>query len=105
MNDELARQLLVAIGKQNKLLDQQLQQRGEMLARWKKANAELAKKCGSAAKVLAEVYRQMLEEITEATENPEECLNSFTMHEFIDKYGPRLIHLTNMVHTFEQLGS
>jgi len=65
----------------------------------------LAKKCGAAAKVLAEAYRQFLEEITEVTENPEECLNSFRMYEFIDKYGPRLIHLTGMVQTLEQLGS
>jgi len=104
MNDELARQLLAAVEKQNKLLERQFQ-REEMLAQWKRNNPGLAKKCGSAAKVLAEAYRQLLDEITEATESPEECLNTFTMHEFIDKYGSRLIHLTSMVQTLEQLGS
>lgn len=105
MNDAIARELRTSIDKLNRLMEKQLRQREDGLRRWKQANPGLAKKCGSAAKVLAEAYRQMLEEIIEATESPEEYLNSFTMHEFIDKYGPRLIHLTNMVQTFEQLGS
>ena len=59
MNDELAHRLIAAVDKQNKLLEQQLHQRGMVLAQWKQANTGLVKKCGSAAKVLAEVYRQM----------------------------------------------
>lgn len=98
MNDELGRKLLAALEKQNKLQEQ----RDALLVQWKEANGELVKKCGKALSGLAEVYKQLLEEIADATESPNDY--AFSTGEFIDKFGPRLAHLTNMIQTFSQLG-
>ncbi len=105
MNDTTANELRDSIDKLRRLMEKQLQQREAVLTQWKKANPQLTKKCSVTAKVLVGVHQQMLDEIIHATENPDEYLNTFTMGEFVDKYGPRLAHLTSMVQLFTQLGN
>lgn len=104
MNDAAAHELRISIDKLSRLMEKQLQQREDSLRQWRKENSGLSKRCKRAVAVLSKVHSDLLEEVLEATENPEECLNTFTMHEFIDKYGPKLIHFQNMIQILAQLG-
>lgn len=103
MIDAVLKQILTALEKQNKLLEQQLQ-RNDQLTQWRKANAELSKRCHRAAMILGQAQQELLEEIVEEVEDPN-SLNGFMLHEFIDKYALRIAHLNNMMQVFMQLGT
>lgn len=110
----LLRQLLAGQAKQNKLLEDFVQQqnaaqrqRAAELGQWKEANPALAKCCRTAAEALSRVQTQFLQNLTEEVLDNEECLvdGEFMLNEFVDRYGPRLAHLNGVLQVLSQLST
>ncbi len=110
----LVRQLLVAQTRQNELLQEVVdclnagqRQRAAELSQWKEANPGLAKSCRVAADCLGKMQTEFLSSLTfEINDNFENLQDSeFLMHEFFDKYGPRVAHLNALLQTLSVLGS
>lgn len=110
----LLRQMVAAQTKQNKLLEEIVQQqnasqkqRQSELGQWKEANPELARCCRTAAETLSRVQTQFLRNLTAEVEDNEECLldGEFMLNEFVDRYGPRLAHLNGVLQVLSQLSS
>jgi len=99
-----ATELRLSIDKLSRLMGKQMRQREQALCHWRDANPQLVGRCGNAARVLDTAFNAMLEEVLELTESPEESLNQFTMHEFIERFGPRLVHFQNLIQLLMQLG-
>ncbi|MDO4586715.1 MAG: hypothetical protein Q4C95_05375 [Planctomycetia bacterium] len=110
----LLRELIIAQHRQNELLEEVVEhmsqaQRQRMieLAHWKKENPQLAKFCKSAADKLNQVQTDYItsltEEIDENIENIQE--SEYYFNEFIDRYGPRFMHLSSMLQVLAQLGN
>ncbi len=110
---ELLRQLVAGQQRQNELLAELSQQTvamhkqrvGELQA-WKEANPRLAKACRKAAESLSRVQTQFLESITDEILESEDHLleGDFMLHEFVDRFGPRLAHLNGVLQVLAQLG-
>jgi putative heme iron utilization protein len=109
---ELLRQLVAGQQRQNELLAELTQftagmhkQRAAELQQWKDANPRLAKACRKAAETLNQVQTQFLESITEEiSENGEHLVEGdFMLHEFVDRFGPRLAHLNGVLQVLAQL--
>ena len=110
----LLRELLKGQEKQNKLLEDLIdqvgavqRQRASELGQWRDANPELARRCRGAANALAKVQTQYLENLTEeVSENSEYLMDGeFMLTEFIDRFGPRLAHLNGVMQILSQLSS
>ena len=110
----LVRQLLVAQNRQNELLQEVVdclsagqRQRAAELSQWKDANPGLAKSCRVAADNLGRIQTEFLSSLTfEINDNFENLQDSeYFMHEFFDKYGPRIAHLNALMQTLSVLGS
>ena len=110
----LLRQLLAGQEKQNKLLEDFVQQqnaaqrqRATELGQWKEANPGLAKCCRTAAETLSRVQTKFLENLTEEVLENEECLldGEFMLNEFVDRFGPRLAHLNGVLQVLSQLST
>ena len=110
----LVRQLLVAQTRQNELLQEVVdclsagqRQRAAELSQWKDANPGLAKSCRVAADCLGKIQTEFIStlafEISDNCENLQE--SEYFMHEFFDKYGPRIAHLNALMQTLSVLGS
>lgn len=104
MTDASANELRLSIDKLACLLEKQATQRTDVLQQWQKANPQRAARCKKAAVVLSDAYNELIDEILEAAEDRDACLNPFTMHEFLDKYGPKIAHFGNMIQILSQLG-
>lgn len=109
---ELLRQLVAGQQRQNELLAELTQntvgmqkQRAAELQQWKDANPALAKACRRAAETLNQVQTRFLESITEeVSENGEHLIDGeFMLHEFVDRFGPRLAHLNGVLQVLAQL--
>ena len=109
---ELLRQLVAGQQRQNELLAELTQftagmhkQRAAELQQWKEANPGLAKACRRAAETLNRVQGRFLETITEEVADNEEHLidGDFMLHEFVDRFGPRLAHLNGVLQVLAQL--
>lgn len=109
---ELLRQLVAGQQRQNELLAELTQlsvgmhkQRAAELQNWKDANPALAKACRRAAETLNLVQTRFLESITEEVEENQEHLadGDFMLHEFVDRFGPRLAHLNGVLQVLSQL--
>jgi len=109
---ELLRQLVAGQQRQNELLAELTQlsvgmhkQRAAELQQWKDANPALAKACRRAAETLNLVQTRFLESITEEVEENQEHLadGDFMLHEFVDRFGPRLAHLNGVLQVLSQL--
>jgi len=109
---ELLRQLVAGQQRQNELLAELTQftagaqkQRAAELQQWKDANPRLAKACRRAAETLNRVQTQFLESITEEIDENGEHLTDgdFMLHEFVDRFGPRLAHLNGVLQVLAQL--
>lgn len=109
---ELLRQLVAGQQRQNELLAELTQftagmhkQRAAELQQWKDANPRLAKACRRAAETLNRVQTQFLESITEEIDENGEHLadGDFMLHEFVDRFGPRLAHLNGVLQVLAQL--
>jgi hypothetical protein len=110
----LLRELLVGQQRQNKLLEELLQQgaaaqkqRANELQQWKDANPQLARACRRAAETLSRVQTKFLENMTVEVADQEEPLldGEFMLNEFVDRFGPRLAHLNGVLQVLAQLGS
>ncbi|GIW90689.1 MAG: hypothetical protein KatS3mg109_1121 [Pirellulaceae bacterium] len=110
----LLKQILAAQERQNQLLAELNQhltlahrQRLQELALWKDAHPDVARYCRMAAEALSRVQTQFLKSMAvEAIENEEHLADGdFMLHEFVDRYGPRLAHLNALLQVFSQLGS
>ena len=110
----ILRQLLAGQEKQNKLLEEFVQQqnatqrqRAAELGQWKEANPALAKCCRTAAETLSRVQTRFLESLTEEVLENEECLldGEFMLNEFVDRFGPRLAHLNGVLQVLSQLST
>jgi len=109
----LLRDMLAALDRQNELLEgmlnhmlSQQRQREIELRKWRNHYPQLARRCRSAADVLGKVHAEFLDSITrEIDENAEDLQDGeFTLAEFVDRFGPRLAHLTGLLHILSQLG-
>lgn len=112
--NQLLRSILQALDRQNELMEELItqvssvqRQRAQELAQWKEANPQLAKSCRGAAEALAKVQTEFLTTLaTEINDNPEALVDGeFMLHEFIDRYGPRLAHLNGVLQVLAQLGN
>lgn len=110
---ELLRQLVASQQRQNELLAELTQatlgmhkQRAAEIQQWKEANPQLARACRRAAESLSRVQTQFLESITDdVLENEEHLLDGeFMLHEFVDRFGPRMAHLNGVLQVLAQLG-
>jgi hypothetical protein len=112
--NQLLSNILQALDRQNELMEELIaqvsssqRQRASELAQWKEANPRLAKHCRSASEALAKVQTEFLATLaTEINENPDALMDGdFMLHEFIDRYGPRLAHLNGVLQVLAQLGT
>jgi hypothetical protein len=113
-HNQLLRNILQALDRQNELMEELItqvssvqRQRAQELAQWKEANPRLAKNCRAASEALAKVQTEFLATLaTEINDNPEALIDGeFMLHEFIDRYGPRLAHLNGVLQVLAQLGA
>lgn len=111
---DLLLQLISAQTEQNRLLEKILfqlsasqRQRNLELAKWKQANPELANSCKIAAEHLAQIQTKILTNL--AYEIDDNCMNlednEYTLSDFFEKYGPKLIHLNTLLQTLGALGN
>lgn len=110
---ELLRQLVASQQRQNELLAELTQatvgmhkQRAAEIQQWKDANPKLARACRQAAESLSRVQTQFLQSVTEdVLENEDHLLDGdFMLHEFVDRFGPRMAHLNGVLQVLAQLG-
>ena len=108
----LLRHLVLGQERQNKLLEELIQQahvtqrqRAQELGQWKAANPGLARKCKVAAETLSRVQNEFLHRLTEEIADNEDGLleGEFMLSEFVDRYGPRLAHLNGVLQALAQL--
>ena len=111
---QLLREILAAQDRQNELMEELInqigaaqRQRNAELGQWKQANPRLAKNCRMAAEVLGKVQTEFLDSLTvEINENADDLMDGeFVLNEFVDRFGPRLAHLTGVLQVLSQLGS
>lgn len=109
---ELLRQLVAGQQRQNELLAELAQattgmqkQRAVEIQQWRDANPALSRACRAAAESLGRVQTQFLESITqEVIENEEHLVDGdFMLHEFVDRFGPRMAHLNGVLQVLAQL--
>jgi hypothetical protein len=111
---ELLREMLHAQDKTNELLEELLtsmatvqKQRASELNQWRNAHPALAEACGDAAEALSRVQVEFLNRMTDEINDTCEDLveGDFMLHEFIDRFGPRLAHLNGVIQVLSQLSS
>jgi hypothetical protein len=107
------REILVALDRQNELLEelvtntsQHQRQRENELKKWRQENPHLAKNCRTAVNSLSQIHAGLLESMTnDINADADDMLEGdYALNEFVDRYGPRLAHLTGMLHILSQLG-
>ena len=110
----LMREMLSAQDRQNELLEELVEQNVAMqrqrvaeLATWKNANPELAYFCKKAAERLGRIQTDYLNSITEEVQNNFESIrdSEFMFNDFIDRFGPRFVHLNGILQVLVQLGN
>ncbi len=108
----LLRQLATGQDRQNKLLEQILQQtnavyrrRQAELGQWRQDNRPLAQRCKRAAETLSRVQNEFLERLTNEIADSEDSLldGDFMLYEFVDQFGPRLAQLNGVLQVLSQL--
>lgn len=110
----LLHQLVIGQDRQNELMEEMLdqmqnsqRQRANELNQWKDANPILARRCRAAAEALSQVQTEFLQTLTsEVNSSYEDMMDSdFVMHEFVDRFGPRLAHLNGVLQLLSQLSA
>lgn len=111
---DLLRALLASQNRQNELLQEMInqfgagqRQRAMELAKWKQANPHLAWSCRNAAEKLSKIQTDFLAGFAdEVGDNFENLLDSeYCISDFLDRYGPRFVHLTAILQILSQLAS
>ena len=113
INDAQTRQtqlLEAAVERLNVLANQSAlaqQQKAMELQKWQNENPLLTDECRDAMEALGKIHSGFLESFTEElSQKKDEMLqNDFAFADFIDKYGPRLIHLNSMLQFLAHLGA
>lgn len=82
-----------------------LTQQQTQLENWKRANPELSQDCKRASEVLGKAQSEYLQGLTEQVLEDGEDMDSWTLQEFIDKYGQRLAQFNGMLAYLAQLGA
>lgn len=95
--------LALAVNRLADLMEQQNRQRSSSIQKWREANPELAERCKQGATKFGEALSELLTDILDSV-SEDGGLGSFLLGEFIDKFGPRLMHLNNMVQILGALG-
>lgn len=96
---ELTRQMVV--------LNQNVQQqRQQAVKKWRKENPYLTKQCAQAVKIFEGVHKAFLSELAEhIMDNGEDLVDAeFVLNEFVDRFGPRLIHVNSVMNLLQNLG-
>ena len=110
----LLREMLAAQDRQNELLEELVEQHVAMqrhrvseLANWKNANPELAYFCKKAAERLGRIQTDYLNSITEEIHDNFESIrdSEYMFNDFIDRFGPRFVHLNGILQVLAQLGN
>ena len=105
MTDALLQSILVALQQQNELLTKMIGRQEQQQEQWKKANPELSKRCAGVVQALGRMQQSLLEEVAGTTEEMDDCESPFVVHDFVDKFGTRMMHLNGLIQVFTQLGS
>lgn len=85
---------------------EQAQRRREAeIQQWQKKNQHLVANCREALEVLEGVQRTFLEQICEYVVENGEALQDgdFLLSEFVDRFGPRMAHLSGVMNVLGQL--
>ena len=110
----LLREMLAAQDRQNELLEELVEQHVAMqrhrvteLANWKNANPELAYFCKKAAERLGRIQTDYLNAITDEIQEKFESMrdSEYMFNDFIDRFGPRFVHLNGILQVLAQLGN
>lgn len=110
---ELLRQIVAGQQRQNELLAELTQatvglqkQRSAEIQQWKDANPHLAKACRRAAEALSRAQTEFLSSLSEEVLDSEDHLvdGEYMLHEFVDRFGPRMAHLNGILQVLAQLG-
>lgn len=112
--ESLLKTLIDAQTRQNDLLQKMIvlmsagqRQRAQELSKWKNANPNLARSCRNAADKLAQIQTDIIsfaaEEVDDKFENMVD--NEYCMSDFLDRYGPRFVHLSAILQLFSLLGN
>ena len=106
--------VLSAQNRQNELLEELIEQlnagnrqKAIDLAQWKQANPRLARACKDAAEKLGQIQTDFLDSLSDEIDVNYDILQGgdFALGEFVDKYGPRVIHLNSLLQILSQLGN
>jgi hypothetical protein len=110
----LLRQILNGVERQSQLLTDLVtlvsnnhKQRVNEIGQWKEKHPELSKSCRKAADALTDVHAEFLNKLTEEVHDNYDCLmdGEFMLSEFVDRFGPRLAHLSGVLQVLTQLGT
>ena len=110
----LLRQLVNTQERQSKLLEEVVnqlslaqRQRQAELGQWKEQNPELAESCKKAAETLGKVQTQFLQGVTQEVIDSDDALldSEYMLNEFVDRFGPRMVHLNGILQVLAQLSS
>ena len=110
----LMKEMISAQDRQNELLEELIGQVGQSykrkvveLALWKRSNPELAEYCRKAAMTLERVQTDLLASIVEEVDTNADLLldSEFGLSEFIDRFGPKFMHLNGLFQILAQLGN
>lgn len=111
---ELLTAMVRAQNRQNDLLEEVVEQLGAAqrqrsleLANWKRMNPELANACRMAAQKLNKVQTEFLTAMSEQIDDNFETLieSEYFLTEFLDRFGPRFMHLNIILQMLSQLGN
>ncbi len=110
----LMREMISAQDRQNELLEELVSQVNQSqrrkvieLALWKRSNPELAEYCKRAATKLERVQTDLLSSIAEEVDSNADTLldSEFGLSEFVDRFGPKFMHLSGLLQILTQLGN
>ena len=110
----LMREMISAQDRQNELLEELIghvgharKQRAVELALWKRSNPELAEYCRRTATTLERIQTDLLASIVEEVDSNADTLldSEFGLSEFIDRFGPKFMHLNSLFQILAQLGN
>ena len=111
---ELLRQIALTQQQQTKLLAQLVKQtsanqraRAGELQQWREAHPDLSKQCRGAAEILGEVQTRFIEQLCQEVDEASDQLgeSDYVLSEFLDRFGPKMVHLNGVMQVLAQLGS
>ena len=77
------------------------------LEAWQRENQHVVEKCREVLGILSRVHSGMMSDIAEYIRENEETLleNEFSISEFVDRFGPRMHHLSAMLGVLKQVST